>query len=428
MIKRYLYLLISLFVTAFGVALITKASLGTSPIASIPYVLSICTTVTMGQYMIGMNLLFLLVEILIMSRKQIQSMKYELLLQIPVGILFGFFVDLSFPLITWFTPTDYLYNIAGLLFGCIIMAIGIAMEVQANVAMMPADYVIRLLSARMCQDFGSVKLCFDVSLVFIACTISFIGLGHIEGVREGTVIGAILVGPLVRLFLKYLKSIEKEFTVAEDLKTADTAQINYPKIITITREYGSGGRELGRELSRALGIPLYDKELIQIAAEKSELSSHFIESNEQSLGAKSLLDLIFSDYSLPIEKSLSPADILFVTQSRIIRELARRESCIILGRCSDYVLRDWPKDSIIRIFCYTDMEDAIQRCRQVYKMESDDLESEIISLNNARINHYQFYTGNKWGDPHRYNLIINTGSIGMNDAVKSISALYSTPM
>ncbi len=425
MIKRYIYLLISLFVAAFGVALITKASLGTSPIASIPYVLSICTTATMGQYMIGLNLLFLLIEVLIMSKKQMQGMKYELLLQIPVGILFGFFVDLSFPLIAWFAPADYLYSITGLLFGCVIMSVGIAMEVQANVAMMPADYVIRLLSARMSQDFGSVKLCFDVSLVMVACTISFVSLGHIEGVREGTVIGAILVGPLVRLFLKYLKSIEKEFAVAEDLKPADTAQIKYPKVITITREYGSGGRVLGRELSKALGIPLYDKQLIQIAAEKSELSSRFIESNEQSLGAKSLLDLIFSDYSLPIEKSLSPADILFVTQSRIIRDLARREPCIILGRCSDYVLRDWPKESIIRVFCYTEMDDAIQRCKNVYKMESDDLESEIINLNNARINHYQFYTGNKWGDPHRYNLLINTGSTGMNDAVKSIAALYS---
>ncbi|MBE6273894.1 MAG: cytidylate kinase family protein [Bacteroides sp.] len=424
MVKRYIYLLISLFVIAFGVALITKASLGTSPIASVPYVLSLCTSMTMGQYMVAMNLLCLSVEALLMNKKQIQDMKYELMLQIPTGVLFGYFIDLSFPLLSWFIPLDYLYSIAGLILGCIIMATGIAMEVQANVAMMPADYVIRLLSARMNQEFGSIKLCFDVSLVVIACTISFIGTGHIEGVREGTVIGAIIVGPLVRLTHKYLRFMGNGLDDSSGHIMSETTQASYPRIITITREYGSGGREIGRELAKALRIPLYDKELIRIAAEESNLSSQFIESNEQSLGAKNLLDFIFSDYAVPIEKSLSPSDILFVTQSRIIRELAQRESCIILGRCSDYVLKDWPKESIIRVFCYTDIEDAMHRCKDVYQMKSDDIRSEIEHLNEARINHYQFYTGNQWGNPHRYDLMINTGSVGISHAVQTISVLY----
>lgn len=424
MAKRYLYLLLSLFVIAFGVSLITKASLGTSPIASIPYVLSLCTSVTMGQFMIGMNLLCILIELLIMNKNQIKDMKYELLLQVPVGILFGYFIDLSFPLLSWYIPSEYINCIVGLVLGCVIMATGIAMEVQANVAMMPADYVIRIISVRINKEFGNVKLGFDVSLVLIACLISFIGLGYIDGVREGTVIGAIIVGPLVRLSLRYLKSIEERL-VKESVPTKEIGQRSYPKIITITREYGSGGREIGYELAKALKIPLYDKELIRIAANESNLTYHFIESNEQSLGAKNLCDFIFSDYTVHIEKSLSPADKLFVTQSRIIRDLAHRESCIILGRCADYVLKDWPKESIIRVFCYTDIVDAMKRCKHVYKMESEDLRSEIENLNEERINHYQFYTGNKWGDRHNYDLMINTCKVGIKYSVQAISSLYN---
>lgn len=417
-------MLVSLFIISFGVTLITKASLGTSPIASVPYVLSLCTSFTMGQYMMSMNLFFILIEMLLMNKEQILKMKYELLLQIPIGILFGYFIDLSFPLLAWFSPHNYIYHIAGLLSGCIIMAAGIAMEVQAGVAMMPADCVIRVLSNRLNREFGSVKLFFDVTLVVVACLISLFSSGHLVGVREGTIIGAVIVGPLVRFSRRYLMPIDKWFLDETPEKIISTHSTDYPKIITITREYGSGGQEIGRKLSKVLNIPFYDKELIQIAAEKSNLSSHFIEDNEQSLGAKNLLDIIFSDYAVPFEKSMSASDILFVTQSRIIRDLANQSPCIILGRCSDYVLKDWPKESIIRVFCYTDMEDALQRCKNEYGMDSDNLRAEITRLNEARINHYQFYTGNKWGEPYRYSVMINTGNVGIDNAVQIISDLY----
>ncbi len=423
MARRYFYLLLSLFVIALGVAVVTKAALGTSPIASVPYVLSLCTPVTMGTYMMAMNLIIIIIECILMSRAELREQRLQLMLQIPAGILFGFFIDLSFPLIAWFEPTAYIHSAAALLAGCAVIALGVAMEVQAGVTMMATDAILRVVSKLTGKEFGSLKMCFDVSLVATAALISYLVMGGIEGVREGTVIAAILVGPLVRLSRRYLQPVDRwlEGTTAV---TAEVAAASFPKIITITREYCSGGPELGQELSRRLGIPFYDKELIAIAAAKSHLSERFVEDKEQSLSAKNLLELIFADYNVPLEMSSNASDILFVSQSRIIRELAQQGPCIILGRCADFVLSDRPKESVVRVFCSTDRDEAVKRCREKYGVKEENTETHIAHINEARIHHYNYYTGRKWGDPHNYSIMINTAATGIDGAADVIEMLY----
>ncbi len=439
-IKNYIYLVASLFVLAFGVALVTKAALGTSPIASLPYVLSLCTEyVTMGQFMMSINVIILVVEMFLMSREEIRSEKFALALQLPTAVLFGWFIDLSFPLLTWYEPATYLPCLAGLVVGCVFVALGVAMEVQSGVAMMPTDYIVRIIAKRTGKDFGSIKVFFDVSLVTTACIVSLIHSRSIEGVREGTIIAAVIVGPMVRFARQrilfrldgWLALPEKSATgIGPDsagesvLSPVEAAAGVFPKIITITREYCGGGMELGRELSKRLGIPFYDKEIIRLAAQESRFPEHFIEDNEQSLSARNLLDLIYADYSVPVEKSLSSTDMLFVAESRAIRELAQKGPCIILGRCGDYVLNDWPQEDIVRVFCYTDIEDAIKRARTSYGLGDSHTEEHIRSVNNARINHYQHYTGRRWGDPHNYSMMVNTGALGIPSAADMICALY----
>ncbi len=426
MARRYLYLLASLFVIALGVAIVTKTALGTSPIASVPYVMSLCTPVTMGQYMMAVNLLLIVAECILMTRAEIREQRLQLALQIPAGLLFGMFIDLSFPLIAWFEPATYIYSLAALLVGCAVIGIGVAMEVQAGVTMMATDAILRVVSKFIHKEFGTLKMCFDISLVTAAAIISFIAMGRVEGVREGTVIAAICVGPIVRLSRRWLQPVDRWFeggtVIVKDV--AQTAATALPRVITITREYCSGGPELGQALSKRLGIPFYDKELIAGAAAKSHLTERFVEDNEQSLTKRNLFELIFADYNVPLEMSLNSSDILFVSQSRTIRELAAQGPCIILGRCADFVLSDRPHDSVVRIFCSTDPEDAVKRCREKYSVATDDIEAHIASHNEARIHHYQFYTHRRWGDPHNYSLMINTAATGIEGAVELIAAMY----
>ncbi len=430
-IKNYIYLVVSQFVLAFGVALVTKAALGTSPIASLPYVLSLCTErITMGQFMMAINVIILAVEMFLMKREEIRSEAFALALQLPTAVLFGWFIDLSFPLLTWYEPATYLPCLAGLVVGCVFVALGVAMEVQSTVAMMPTDYIVRVIAKRAGKDFGTIKVCFDVTLVATATVLSLIHSRSIEGVREGTIIAAVIVGPMVRFARqRILFRLDgwlalPEASASGDISPVEAAAGVLPKVITITREYCSGGMELGRELSKRLGIPFYDKEIIRLAAQESRFSEHFIEDNEQSLSARNLLDLIYADYNVPIEKSLSSPDMLFVAESRIIRELAQKGPCIILGRCGDYVLSDWPQEDIVRVFCYTDIEDAINRSRTSYQQGDDHTEEHIRHMNNARIHHYQHYTGRRWGDPHNYSMMVNTGALGTSAAADMICALY----
>ncbi len=435
-IKNYIYLIVSLFVLAFGVALVTKAMLGTSPIASLPFVLSLALPpVTMGQYMMGISILILIIEMFLMTREQIRKDAVALLLQIPTALLFGWFIDLSLELLTWFTASTYIVSFVALLVGCAFVGLGVAMEVQAGVAMMPTDYIVRVIAARAGKDFGTIKVCFDVTLVATATVVSLVSMHTLEGVREGTVIAAVIVGPLVRFSRRHilyrldgwLALPERAETVQASVEelAVEAAAGRLPRIITITREYCSGGMELGRELSRRLGIPFYDKEIIRMAAQESRFTERFIEDNEQSLSARNLLDLIYSDYNVPLEQSLSSSDMLFVAESRVIRELARKGPCIILGRCGDYVLNDWPKEDIVRVFCYTDIEDAVRRSAESYSIEHESIREHIYSANDARIHHYQYYTGRKWGDPHNYSVMVNTGALGTSAAADMICGLYN---
>lgn len=195
--RRYLLFLCSVFINAFGISVITKAMLGTSAISSVPYVLSLFTPGTMGQYTIYMNILFVFVETTMMKRGEISAKRYELISQIPIGILFGLFIDLSMHvLVGWLSPGSYLAKIVTLLAGCFILGLGISLEVKAGVSMVSGEYLVQVISRFFHKEFGFVKVCFDVTLVLIACTLSLSFLSGIEGVREGTVITALAVGPI----------------------------------------------------------------------------------------------------------------------------------------------------------------------------------------------------------------------------------------
>lgn len=199
-VKRYIIFLIGLFINSLGVSLITKADLGTSPISSIPYVLSLNFPMTLGQFTIIFSILLIIIQLFILRK----NFKAEHLLQIPISILFGYFIDLTMVLLGFVHPEAYGLKIIYLLIGCVILGFGVYMEVLANVAMLPGESFVRAVSTTWNTNFGNTKVAFDVSLSVIAAALSFLFVHRLEGVREGTIIAALLVGFIARLFGRYL--------------------------------------------------------------------------------------------------------------------------------------------------------------------------------------------------------------------------------
>ena len=205
LIKRYIFLLVGLFVNGLGVSFITKAGLGTSPITSIPYTLSLGFTPTVGMFTLVFNIFLVILQVILLRRNfQLQN-----LLQLPIIALFSFFIDLTMSLLGFVQPETYAMKVVSLIVGCLILGFGVFMEMVANVAMLPGEATVRAVSDVFSTDFGKTKIAFDSSMTIIAAILSFIMFKHLDGVREGTIVAAILVGFIARLFKKYIGGIEK---------------------------------------------------------------------------------------------------------------------------------------------------------------------------------------------------------------------------
>lgn len=207
LIKRYIFLLVGLFVNGLGVSFITKAGLSTSPITSIPYTLSLGFTPTVGMFTLVFNIFLVILQVILLRRNfQLQN-----LLQLPIIALFSFFIDLTMSLLGFMQPETYAMKVVSLIVGCLILGFGVFMEMVANVAMLPGEATVRAVSDVFSTDFGKTKIAFDSSMTVIAAILSFIMFRHLDGVREGTIVAAILVGFIARLFKKYIGGIEKIF-------------------------------------------------------------------------------------------------------------------------------------------------------------------------------------------------------------------------
>lgn len=205
LIKRYIFLLAGLFVNGLGVSFITKAGLGTSPITSIPYTLSLGFTPTVGMFTLVFNIFLVILQVILLRRNfQLQN-----LLQLPIIALFSFFIDLTMSLLGFMQPETYAMKVVSLIVGCLILGFGVFMEMVANVAMLLGEATVRAVSDVFSTDFGKTKIAFDSSMTIIAAILSFIMFKHLDGVREGTIVAAILVGFIARLFKKYIGGIEK---------------------------------------------------------------------------------------------------------------------------------------------------------------------------------------------------------------------------
>ncbi|MGL4791490.1 MAG: AAA family ATPase [Anaerotignaceae bacterium] len=187
-------------------------------------------------------------------------------------------------------------------------------------------------------------------------------------------------------------------------------------IITIGREYGSGGKEIGEKLAKMLDIPFYDKELLTAAAKKSGICEEFFETHDEKPTNSFLYSLVVGNYA----SGTTPMNHkLFLAQFEAIKEIAAQGSCIILGRCSDYALED--STNSINVFITADMESRIKRAIEYYDLDPAKAEDIIIKTDKQRASYYNFYSGKKWSQVNSYDLCINSAKLGIDNSVKLIA-------
>ncbi len=183
------------------------------------------------------------------------------------------------------------------------------------------------------------------------------------------------------------------------------------RVITISREFGSGGHSIGKAVAKTLGIPSYDQELLEKIAAETGFSKEFIEeAAEYSTAKNSLLFNLVMNRSLHGRMEPSPADTIYFAQTEIIKNLAEKESCLIVGRCGDYILRD--KGDCLHIFIYSDMEDRAKRILERYGESEKPVQKRIADKDARRKVYYSHYTDRLWGIPQNYDLCLNSGALG----------------
>lgn len=277
---------------------------------------------------------------------------------------------------------------------------------------------LEMTTSIVVQSLGNVKKATAVS--FIRQIILFIPIALILCIlcKKG-IYGALYAGCIsdsmtfvISIFIllseyKKLKDDNQDIVVINKNQKAD---YQGPQIVvTISREYGSGGRYVGKLLADRMHLPFYDKELISLAAKESGLSSAYIVKNDEIMASSKYKD--------------NNDDRLFVAEVKVIKDLAKH-SCVIVGRCSDYILKD--TKNTLKVFLYSDMDSKVKRAVKYYGISKEKAEKQIESINKKREKHYKYYTDRAWKNPNNYDLMLNVDLLGVEKCAELIENIIKS--
>lgn len=429
-LKRYSFLALALLIMAFGCSLSIRANLGCTPISCPPYVLSCIPEqyFSFGALTVIMHLIFVFIQWILLRR----DFHFKILLQIPLGLIFGIFTDLTM----WLTKSmqwddsfqGYAVRVLQLVLGATIIGIGCSIQVRCRAVLLAGEGITSAIAQVAKKEFGKVKIFCDTSLVALGLFFCFMYFGQwrFDMIGFGTLFSAVYVGFAVRFFSKHTPWLERFFVrngIAET-KDFDTKEVStLPLVITIARMHGSGGHEIGKKVSERLGIKFYDKEIISQTAKELGLSQKEVEEKEQFISNASFLEYIITDNGFSKEKFTGRDGAIFYQQSEFIKKVAM-ESCVIIGRCADYILKDRP--CCLNIFVRSDEDFATKMVTARTQLKETQAREVVRIKNSARANHYEKYTGLKWEDPAHYDLVINTAKIGIETSVDLICNAVKT--
>jgi len=418
LLLRVSIFIFGLFVMAFGVALSVTADLGVSPISCIPYVYSLKLPLTLGELTIVFNIVLIILQMILLRRN------YRLiqLVQIPVVFIFGFFIDFTLTLVSGLSVSNYVLQMFCCLLSCVMVAFGVFMEVKAHITYLPGEGLAMAIADTFKKEFGKAKIGVDSSMVIIGIASSFIFLHQLQGIREGTIVAAILVGFIAKFFSQKISVVDKwleenvQETISADL-VQDTTKKNL--IVTISREYGSGGHEIGQRVARKLGLPFYDRNLIELTAEQSGFTPDYIEKNEQKLAHSLLFELYEQNYAY-VNEQRPPLDALFLVQSKIIRNICAKESCVIVGRCANFIMKDNP--NCFNVFIHANNESRKNKITNEYGVKTKITDKQLIEKDLERANYCLHYTGNNWNDASNYDMTIDSSRYSSDEVAQLIKS------
>lgn len=415
--KRFFVLFSGLFIMAFGVALSVKANLGTSPISSLPYVLSLIFPWSMGVFTMVMNLLLVFSQVFLLKR----DFRLTQLLQIPIVLLFSLFTDWTLALVSArHYVTGYPQQMALCLFSALVIAFGVCLEIKAKLSYMAGEGVVVAVVRVFKREFGKVKIGLDCTLVLLALVCSLTMLREVRGIREGTVLAALLVGFFIRLFNRHLKFVDTWVGTSVPASEKEAQPVAVEKfVVTIAREYGSGGHAIGEIVARKLGVPFYDKELVALSAAEARLSPDYVEAHEQKLTSGWLYELYSQNYAYA-DGETPPLDALFLAQAKVVHELAEKESCVIVGRNAESILRGRP--NCLSVFIHAARPARIERIIGDYGIERAQAERELDTRDRERANYCEHFTHQKWGVMGSYDLSIDSSRFGIEGSADLVVA------
>ena len=265
---------------------------------------------------------------------------------------------------------------------------------------------------------STISAILSISRQIVLLIPAMIILGNIFGVH-----GVLSAGPIADgiafvialiLIIREVRKLGKKTQVSKAL-ISDAVVETKPEdkiIVTVSREYGSGGRYIAKLLAEKLGVKFYDKEIITQLAAETGLSEEYIEENEQK---RSVLSSLENDQVT----GLSSKDELFIKETELIKKLAKKDSCVIVGRCADFILKN--NKNVVKVFVYSDMEDKIKRTTKFYGLSKEKAEKEIKATDKQRANHYKYYTDREWKEYSNYDVCINSDTFGVE---KSADIIY----
>lgn len=415
LLKRYIFFFLGICLNAFGIALFTRSKLGTGPTSCIPYVVSLKSGLSFGTCTFMFNILLLLGQIILLRKN---FPRYQLL-QLPVTLLFSILIDGAMKFTTFVNTDIYwvalLYNILG----CVFRAVGVSCQVVADVVMLSTEAFVKALSDVSKKEFSWIKLFFDVFMAAVAIALSFLLLGRLESVREGTLIIVLLVGPVSHYFTKrlsftnYVFENESELVFEPKLKISNSKRI----VITVTSEAGSGGRIIAKILGIKLRIPVYDKELVDLIAQEGGFTKRFVQAHNEILYRSTAEAFIQNNFSVENFHSKSYTR-LYEAQERVISKLAERQNCIIVGHCSNFILKN--NKNVMNILITADMKNRITYISEKYGLNRHDSQKKIRRQDHNTWEFYLHFTNQDWKDSGNYHLCLNSSLFGYEETADII--------
>lgn len=408
MAARTALLVLGLFVLALGVALSTKSGLGVSPTAGVAYVLSQVLPLSMGTFTTLLNLLYLLLQLALLGKR----FKPTRLLQLAVVFAFGYFTDFTLRLVAPLTVSSYPGRLLLSVTACAVMGFGIYLEVRSDVIVMASEGALSVVAEKTKKEFGAVKIVNDLAMIALTVVISFLTMGKLVGIREGTALSAVLVGMFTQQFNRHFHLFDRIFAPGEEAPVAP-AEGALPYVITIEREWGSGGHELGERLAKELGMAFYDFQLIEKAAERTGLPSELVERREERLPG-----FLYTLYNQANAFTRTPGtmDSIFYAQQKIIRDLAARESCVILGRLGAYTLKG--RENTFNVFLTASDDFRVDNLCRRSGQSRETVRELMRKEDEMRHTYCLHFTGKPWGLARHYQLCLDTSRFGLEGAYR----------